>query len=92
MVLHMLTTLDNPHNPFTAFDDWYTWDTRQGHHTLAFLARITITSNDLSEADQDAAIEAAIEEIVTENVLGIYRKVPEPTGTIEAQDTTVTTQ
>jgi hypothetical protein len=75
MTLHMLTTLDNPYDPFTRFDEWYQWDEAAGYHTTAFLARITQTSDELSDADQDVAIENAIDEIVQENVLGIYKKV-----------------
>jgi hypothetical protein len=73
---HMLTTVDNPFNPFTQYDEWYTWDTRAGYHTLAYLARIVRTSSELSDADQDVAEEDAIREIVRENILGIYRAVP----------------
>lgn len=71
----MLTTVDNPHDPFTEFDDWLLFDTHAGYHTLNFLARIVITSDQLSEPDQALKIELGIDEIVKENVLGIYRKV-----------------
>lgn len=75
MAEHMLTTVDNPFNPFTQFDDWFAFDTAAGYNTSAFLARVVKTSDELSEADQSQAIEDAIEEIVRENVSGIYRKV-----------------
>lgn len=72
---YMLTTSDNPYNPFTQFDEWNAWDESQGYFTTAFLARIVRSSDELSEANQHAAIEDAIDEIVTENILGVYRKV-----------------
>ncbi len=72
---HMLTTVDNPFNPFTQYDEWNAWDQTKGYHTSSFLARIVLTSDDLSEADESLAIEEAIDEIVEENVLGLYRKV-----------------
>ena len=75
IVEHMLTTVDNPCNPFTHFDDWYAFDQAAGYHTLSFLARIVRTSDELSEPDQRLAIEQGIDEIVQENVLGIYMKV-----------------
>lgn len=74
---HMLTTFDNPFNPFTEFDEWLQWDVAAGYNTSAFLARITIDSPELSEADQVAAIEDAIDEIVRENINGMFRKVSE---------------
>jgi hypothetical protein len=71
----MLSTVDNPYDPFTQFDEWYAFDEAAGYHSSALLARIVRTSDDLSEADQSLAIEQAIDEVVRENVLGIYRKV-----------------
>jgi hypothetical protein len=75
MVEHMLTTVDNPYNPFTEFDSWYAYDEAAGYQSTGLLARIVKTSDELSEADQSLAIEDAINEIVKENVLGLYRKV-----------------
>jgi hypothetical protein len=71
----MLTTVDNPFNPFTQYDEWYAFDNSHGYHSTQLLARIVRTSDELSEPDQSAAIEAAIDEIVRENVSGMHRKV-----------------
>lgn len=71
----MLTTVDNPYDPFTEFDEWYQFDTSAGYHSSALLARIVRTSDELSDADQSVAIELAIDEIVRENVSGMHRKV-----------------
>lgn len=70
-----LTTIDNPHSPFDDFPAWYAWDIASGYNTCGFLARIIIDSDQLSEADQERANELAIDEIVKENVTGVYRKV-----------------
>lgn len=75
MAEHMLSTVDNPWNPFTHFDEWFAYDSLCQYDTLGFLARIVITSDDLSEYHQSQAIETAIEEIVRENVTGLYIKV-----------------
>jgi hypothetical protein len=71
----MLTTVDNPFDPFTQWDEWFAWDQRAGYHTSGFLARVSRMSDELSEADQHLALQQAIDEIVRENVLGVYRKV-----------------
>lgn len=71
---YMLTTVDNPYSPYTQYDDWYSFDERMGYHTPSYLARVVVTSDELSEADQALAIDQAIDEIVEENFLGIYRK------------------
>lgn len=72
---YMLTTVDNPFDPFTQFDEWLEYDINMGYHTLSFLARISIVSDDLSITDQELAIQLAIDEIVEENVCGMWRKV-----------------
>ena len=72
---HMLTTMDNPYNPFTHFDEWYAFDEGAGYHSSGLLARFARTSEELSDADRALAIETAIEEIISENIPGNYRKV-----------------
>jgi hypothetical protein len=75
MIETMLTTVDNPHDPFTEFIEWFDWDRRMNYHTPSLLGRVSFSSEELSEADQDAAIEEAIDIIVRENVSGVHRKV-----------------
>lgn len=75
MVEHMLSTIDNPWNPFTHFNEWNAWDQHAGYHTLAFLARVVITSDELPDSDQQLAIEEGMDEIVRENVTGVHIKV-----------------
>ena len=70
-----LTTVDNPHDPIDDFPAWFAFDVASGYNTASFLARIYVGSDDLSESDQDQAIELAIDEIVKENVAGVYRKI-----------------
>jgi predicted P-loop ATPase/GTPase len=72
---HMLTTVDNPFDPFTQFEEWYQFDTTSGYDTLGLLARVAKVSSELSETDQELAIERAMNEIVEENVSGMWRKV-----------------
>lgn len=71
----MLTTIDNPFDPFTDFDNWYKYDTSKGYNTCSYLARIAHTSDQLPEAINQLEIEAAIDEICEINLTGLYRKV-----------------
>lgn len=80
---YALSTVDNPYNPFTQFEEWYGWDEAHGYHTCALLGRIVRTSDSLSDADNSNAIESAIDEIVTENVSGMHVKVPDPSGEVQ---------
>lgn len=75
MRIVMLTTVDNPYNPIMDFDKWKQYDEEKGYFTCEYLARIVRGSDELSETDQDQAIENAIDEIVNLNILGIYKKI-----------------
>lgn len=72
---YMLTTVDNPFNPFNRFDEWFAYDRQCGYDTPSFLARIVQSSFEISEPSQQVDINNAIDEIVEENVNGLYRKV-----------------
>ena len=74
---YMLSTSDNPFNPYTHWDEWYAFDVAAGYHTSAYLARIVRTSDELSESDQSLAIKEAIDEILEYNLTGNYIKVYE---------------
>lgn len=67
-----LTTSDNPNNPITHFDEWYTFDHDEKHYnTCQYLARIACTSSQQSDASYDRTVEEAIDEIVKFNLIGI---------------------
>lgn len=71
----MLTTTDNPWNPFTHYDEWWLYDQNAGYYSTALLARVALSSDELSELDQQIAYEDAIDEVVRENISGVHRKV-----------------
>lgn len=73
----MLTTIDNPYNPFTQFDLWFQFDISKGYNTCAFIDRVANTSDELTDKENDKEIENAMKEIAKENVLGIYKLVEE---------------
>lgn len=70
-----LTTFDNPYNPFTDFDKWFTFDEDNGYHTCAYLGRIAHTSNQMSDEENNGEIERAIDEIIQYDFRHIYKKV-----------------
>lgn len=72
---YMLSTIDNPYDPFENFDEWYMYDEDHGYHTCGLLGRIAKTSDELSDADNDLAINTAIEEIITHDPLNHYIRI-----------------
>lgn len=73
--VHMLTTIDNPFDPISQFDEWYMYDLSHGYNSLSLLARIAPTSNTLSDAQNRLIIEEGIEEIVELNLSGMHTKI-----------------
>lgn len=71
----MLTTVDNPYNPFIQFDEWQAYDHSRGYNTCEYLARIAPISIELTDEENDMILNDAITEIIYYNVLGIYQKV-----------------
>ena len=62
----LLTTVDNPYNPFTHWQEWYNYDVENGYHTCSLLARLT---QDVDYIDTGLT-KAVMQEIVTVNVTG----------------------
>lgn len=71
----MLTTVDNPFDPFTEFDEWLAFDEAFGYYSNSLLARVMVSSESLSVSEQEEDYERAIDEIVRENLSGKHKKV-----------------
>lgn len=71
----MLTTIDNPYDPFTQFTEWLLFDTEKGYNSSSYLGRIVKTSEDFSDVENELEIERAIDEIIKYDFMNIYKKV-----------------
>lgn len=75
----MLSLASNPYNPFTEYKEWKAFDRSEGFDTDGLLARTVSTSSNISWADQEIAVEQAIDSIVNNPSFdGLYVKVNEP--------------
>ena len=76
MVEYRLTTIDNPFDPFTQFDEWIMYDKDKGYDSSEYLARIlTDLPENLSEEEKNSRISDAIDLIIENDPLKIYKKV-----------------
>lgn len=83
----MLTTVDNPYDPFEQFDDWYRFDNDNGYCSCAYLARIAKVSDALNEVEYQEEIERAIDEIIANDIFNVYKKFK-----VEEEETDETNQ
>ena len=70
-----LTTFDNPFNPFDEFNLWLLFDNEHNYFTLNKLDRISHYTDDMSDKEIDEEHERAIDEIIDNDFLNIYKKV-----------------
>ena len=74
----MLSTTDNPFNPWTHYDQWFDWDTSRGYNTASYLATVVQLINANGRVSDDDALALAIDDILEFNITGNYILVPEP--------------
>jgi hypothetical protein len=71
---YMLTTYDNPHDPFEDFDAWFKYDMKMGHNTCGLLANKTLSATTFGDDLDRQRTEEAMDEIVKQEPM-IYKKV-----------------
>lgn len=71
---YMLTTFDNPFDPFEDFDRWWKQDMLLNHDCCGLLASTACVSDELGDEVNEKAIKEAMEKIVSDEPL-IYKIV-----------------
>lgn len=71
----MLTTIDNPFDPFEQFDSWFLFDVEKGYNSCDYLGRIAKTSEQLSDDENNEEIERAIDEIIKYDFTNMFKKI-----------------
>ena len=71
----MLTTFDNPFNPFDQFEEWFLFDVEKGYNSCGKIARIANFSEDVSDKEYLEETERAIDAIILYDPLNIYKKL-----------------
>ena len=65
----MLTTVNNPHNPFDDWSRWYKRDLDLGYDTCGLLARMSFRAEDI---DDDETAMAVMADIIRNNFSGVH--------------------
>lgn len=74
----MLSTSDNPFNPFTQPDEWFVFDLSKGYNTLSYLATIAEVNDEGFDRENTLAINEAIYDAVRLNLTGNRIVVEKP--------------
>ena len=82
----MLTTIDNPFNPFEQFVDWYMFDCQKGYNTYSRIARLMPDDDSLSSIEKDRIEDNIIDRMIQHDPLGIYTKVDEESAKLVAEN------
>jgi hypothetical protein len=74
----MLSTEDNPYNPWLHYDEWYAWDVAHGYNLCSYLATLANTSESMNEEDVTRLVSEVTDEIISINIFGNIIGVPMP--------------
>lgn len=70
-----LSTIDNPWNPLTHFDQWRQYDVKSEAFCCEYLAKVANTNEAMSDEEIAEALESAIDQIVSLDPSNRYIKV-----------------
>lgn len=70
-----LSTRDNPFDPFLQFNSWWAFDQEHHYFSCERLDRFAHTSESLTDQENEAEIERAIDDIIAHDPTGLYIKV-----------------
>lgn len=79
----MLTTIDNPFNPFIDYKSWLSFDKEKGYDSAERLMRIAEITEEMTDVEENKEIERAIDEIIKYDILNIYQKVGQDLKPVE---------
>lgn len=65
----LITTADNPWNPYTNWDEWYRFDMQHGYDTCGRLSRLAPIAEFLPETIQNEILSDAMEQMLKEGAI-----------------------
>ena len=71
----MLTTFDNPFDPFEQLTSWRLFDIEKGYFTCERLAKLVEINDEMSQIEMEEAYERAMDEMIRIYTPYIYKKV-----------------
>lgn len=70
----MLTTFDNPYDPFEQFTLWMMFDKEKGYNTCERLMRLANITEDMSQIEIDAEVDRAMDRLIELDFTNTFKK------------------
>ena len=82
METFMLSTVDNPFNPFDDFTSWYMFDCEKGHNTSSRIARIANIDSEMTqkevEEERIRAMDLIFRHDFEDKYIKVFENQPKP--------------
>lgn len=75
MADYMVTTMDNPWNPFTHYHQWLDHDVKYGYNTDQWIYILSKTSSDLVKDEMEEQIDVGVNRLLELDPFGIHVKI-----------------
>ena len=80
---YLLTTFDNPYDPFTQNALWMLFDKEKGYNTLEYLGRVIKLTPEMTQKEENEAYDLAVDTIIANDFLNIYKRKFRQTATAQ---------
>ena len=72
---YLLTTTDNPYDPFEDFSKWDAFDREKGHNTCDLIGRLSQLSDDMTQREEEAEYDRVVDFIIYHDPHDKYKKI-----------------
>ena len=72
---YALTTVDNPYDRNENFEMWFLWDVNHGYNTVDLEIQQANLTYDMTEDEENEAIDNAINKIMSNDLFSIYKRI-----------------
>lgn len=78
----MLTTVDNPYNPFEQFALWNLFDKEMGHNTCELIARLSKISYEMTQKEENDEYDRVVGFIIANDPFNKYKRFYKQNATV----------
>ena len=71
---YLLTTIDNPYDPFEEFSLWNLFDKEKGHNTCELIGRLSRMSFDMTSKEEEEEYDRVVDFIILHDLQDKYKR------------------